>query len=102
MPGSRDPTMTTNQNEMFGRLLKAGISSIVYIEGKSAKIVEDELGQQIGLAGFTIQRYKAGHLPPESRSVQVLAEACVRRGYLGREWLQRLLHHAEYPFAAEL
>src|SRR5215216_365600 len=96
MLGSWDPTMT-RRNDMFGRLLKAGISSIANIEGKTAPIVEDDLGQQIGLAGYTIQRYKAGHVPPDIRTVQILAEACVRRGLLGRPWLERFLQVAQYP-----
>jgi tetratricopeptide (TPR) repeat protein len=82
---------------MFGRLLKAGISSIANIEGKTAPVVEEDLGQQIGLASYTIQRYKAGHVPPDIRTVQILAEACVRRGFLGRPWLERFLQTAHYP-----
>jgi tetratricopeptide (TPR) repeat protein len=92
----------TNRSETFGRLLKAGISSIVNCEGKKAPIIEDELGQLIGVSGDSIQRYKAGHLPPEPRTVQILAEAAIRRGFLGRAWLQRFLHAARYPFADKL
>jgi hypothetical protein len=88
----------TNRSEAFGRLLKAGIASIVNCEGKKAAIVEDELGQLIGISGDSIQRYKSGHLPPEDRAVEILATAAVQRGYLGREWLQRFLHAARYPF----
>jgi LuxR family glucitol operon transcriptional activator len=92
----------TNRSDAFGRLLKAGISSIANCEGKTAPIIEEDLGQQIGLASHSIQRYKSGHLPPEARAIRVLAEACVRRGFLGREWLQRFLDAASYPKAAEL
>jgi hypothetical protein len=92
----------SNRSETFGRLLKAGISSIVNCEGKKAPIIEDELGQLIGISGDSIQRYKAGHLPPESRTIEILAEAAIRRGFLGREWLQRFLHAARYPFADTL
>jgi hypothetical protein len=53
------------RNNTFGRLLKGTISSIAHYEGKTAPILEDELGQQIGVTGASIQRYKAGHLPPE-------------------------------------
>lgn len=90
------------RSEAFGRLLKAGISSIAYVEGKTAPVVEEEIGQKLGVAGFTIQRYKAGHLPPELRMVRVLAEECVGRGLLGRSWLERFLHAAAYPGAADL
>jgi len=90
------------RNETFGRLLKAGIGSISMCEGKTAPVIEDELGRQIGLAGTAVQRYKTGYLPPEPRTVAILAEACVKRGFLGREWLQRFLHAARYPFAEKL
>ena len=87
----------TNQSEIFGRLLRGAINSIAAYEGKSAASVEEELGAQIGLSGTAIQRYKAGALPPEPRTVQALAEAAVRRGYLGRAWLARFLQAARYP-----
>src|SRR5919202_468094 len=87
----------SNRSETFGRLLRGAINSIAAYEGKSAAAVEDELGAEIGLSGPTIQRYKNGTLPPEARTVQILAEAAVRRGYLGRAWLQRFLQAARYP-----
>src|SRR4051812_42776911 len=92
----------TKRSETFGRLLKAGISSIANVEGKTAPVVEDDLGQQIGVAGYTVQRYKSGHLPLETRTVQILAEACVQRGYLGHLWLERFLQVAQFPAPAPL
>jgi tetratricopeptide (TPR) repeat protein len=85
-----------NRSEMFGRLLKAGIASIANCEGKTAPIVEDELGADIGVVGKSVQRYKAGYLPPDPRTVRILAEACVRRGYMNRDWLHSFLHAARY------
>lgn len=87
----------TNRNEKFGRLLKAGIGSAAMQAGKTAPIIEDELGQQIGISGKTLQRYKSGHLPPEPSTVKLLAEACVCQGRMNREWLQDFLHAARYP-----
>src|SRR5215210_9105047 len=87
----------SNRSESFGRLLKGAINSIAAYEGKTAPNVEDELGAQIGVAGTAIQRYKAGHLPPEPRAIQILAEAAVRRGFLSRAWLLRFLQAARYP-----
>lgn len=86
----------------FGRLLKAGISSIANCEGKTAPVIEADLGERIGVAGYTIQRYKAGNLPPEPRTIYLLAEACVRRGYLNRDWLQAFLHAARHPTPDQL
>src|SRR5262245_45075356 len=87
----------SNYNETFGRLLKGAINSIAAYEGATAPVVEDDLGGKIGVAGSAIQRYKTGYLPPESRAVEILAEAAVRRGYLGRAWLTRFLQAAHYP-----
>src|SRR5689334_10816695 len=87
----------SNRSETFGRLLKGAINSIAAYEGKTAPAIEDELGEQIGVAGSTIQRYKAGYLPTEHRVVQILVEAAVRRGYLSRAWLTRFLQAARYP-----
>lgn len=90
------------RNEAFGRLLSGAINSIATYEGKAAPAVEEELGLQIGVAGKTVQRYKAGYMPPDLDAVQVLARALIGRGYLGREWLQRFLHAARHPFADQL
>jgi hypothetical protein len=90
------------KSDAFGRLLKGAINSIATYEGKTSPIIEDELGQQIGVVGATIQRYKSGKVPPETRTVQILAESAIKRGFLGREWLQRFLHAARYPGAQEL
>src|SRR5262245_129854 len=90
------------KSETFGQLLKAGIASITYCERKTAPAIEADLGAQIGVESTTIQRYKTGHIPPEPGSVEKLAEACVKRGLMSREWLQRFLHAARYPFADKL
>src|SRR4029079_6512671 len=87
----------SNRSETFGRLLKGAINSIAAYEGKTAPAIEDAWGNKLGVAGSTIQRYKAGYLPTEPRVVQILAEAAVRRGYLSRAWLLRFVQHARYP-----
>jgi transcriptional regulator with XRE-family HTH domain len=69
----------------------------VTVAGKTAPVIEGELGTEIGVAPTTIQYYKAGNVPPEPRTIEILARACVQRGLLGREWLQRFLHAARYP-----
>ena len=90
------------RSESFGRLLKVGIGSIATGEGKTLPAIEDELRQQIGLTGASIQRYKAGHLPPDLRTIEILAEAAVKRGYLNRECLQIFLYAAQYPAPEQL
>jgi hypothetical protein len=96
---------TSNKSAAFGNLLKGAINGIANYEGKTAPIIEEELGELIGVSGKTIQRYKTGYLPPFDRdndAVRVLADAAVRRGFLGREWLERFLHAARYPAAEKL
>lgn len=90
------------RNEDFSRLLTGAVNSIASYEGKTTAAVEDELGAQLYVSGKTIQRYKSGYLPPDVSVVKVLAVAAVERGYLGREWLERFLHAARYPFAGQL
>ena len=90
------------KNAKFGRLLKAAIGSIATCEGKNASAVEGELGHQLCLAPATIQRYMAGHIPPETRTLEVLASVAVRRGYLNREWLLNFLQSAGYPSPEKL
>lgn len=85
------------RNDEFGRLLKAGLSSIALCEGKNQPAIEDDLGQQIGVTAASIQRYKAGHIPPELRTLEILAGAAVNRGFLSRDWVGRFLRAAGYP-----
>lgn len=85
-----------NRNAEFGRLLKAAVSSIANIEGSSSAIVEEDLGADLGLSPMSIQRYKAGHVPPEERTIEVISEAAVRRGFLSKAWLKRFLNSARY------
>jgi hypothetical protein len=85
------------KNQAFGQLLKAGLASIAYCEHKTSPAIETDLGAQIGVEATTIQRYKAGHLPPELRTLEILAGAAVKRGLMSREWLQQFLRAANYP-----
>ena len=71
------------RSETFGRLLKGAISSIAHYEGKTAPVIEEELGTKTLTSAASIQRYKAGHIPPGPQSIAILAEAAVKRGYLG-------------------
>jgi tetratricopeptide (TPR) repeat protein len=90
------------QDDTFGRLLKAALGSIVSCEGTTAPRIEAELGRAMGVAGATVQRYKAGHIPPDPEQVRILAEAAVTRGYLNRDWLVAFLQAARYPDPAAL
>jgi tetratricopeptide (TPR) repeat protein len=85
------------RSEVFGRHLKAGMASIAYLEGKTQQVIEEELGIPLRIAGVTLQRYKAGYLPSDPSCIELLAEACVQRGLLGRVWLEHFLDAARLP-----
>jgi transcriptional regulator with XRE-family HTH domain len=87
---------TSNKSADFARLLSSAISSIANNEDRTTDSIEKDLGEEIGLSGASIQRYKRGFLPPERRTVEKLAEAGVTRGYLNRDWLIRFLRAAQY------
>jgi hypothetical protein len=90
------------RSETFGRLLKAAIGSIVAHEGVTAPVVEEDLARQMGRSAASIQRYKAGHIPPEPSAVELLARAAVARGCLNRAWLTAFLRAARHPSPAGL
>lgn len=89
--------MRDKPDRPFGRLLKAGLNSIATIERRSGPEVDDEIGDLVGLAGTSIQRYRSGALPSDIRFTTVVAEACVSRGLMGRRWLELFLKEARFP-----
>lgn len=87
-------------NKEFGQLLSGAIASIAHYEGKLSPIVEAEFGELIAVSRHTINRYKRGHLPPEKEAVKIMAEECMKRGYLTGRWLAKFLRFGSYPQAA--
>lgn len=92
----------TSVNKIFGHLVRGAINAIADFEGQNVSIIEAELSEQICMAPTAIHRFKAGYVPRDPKIIEVLAEAGVRRAYLNRTWLERLLRTARYPEAAEL
>jgi tetratricopeptide (TPR) repeat protein len=78
------------------------MNAVAAFEGRRAELVEAEIGEIAGLAQATIQGYKHGRVPESMRTIKALAEFGVRRAYLSRTWLQRLLDSARYPDAQQL
>ncbi len=82
----------------FGQLLTEGVRYICAHESKQMQVVEDELGYAVGRNGSSAIRYwRNGHWPVDSSIVETLAREMVRRGHLGRAWLERFLRSANYP-----
>jgi len=90
----------------FGDLLTQGLRSIAARENKALLALEDELGYEIGVTRHAIEKWRQGNVPPDSKTVGLLAHACIRRGGMDRQWLLRFLTQARFPdkeaLAAEL
>jgi len=88
--------MDAKRSDTLARLLKAGLNSAAMIDGKTGPVFDEEVGKRIGLAGPTLQRYRAGAIP-EHGMTKVFAEVCVERGLMGKRWLERFLEASRYP-----
>ena len=66
------------QNDTFGRLLKAALSSIVTCEGKTAPVIEEEFSDYRPIDGIQIAfraTQKVGPLSVERRVIDVKVNA---------------------------
>ena len=90
------------KSDEFGRLLGGAINSIAYYEGKLIPAIEEEFAQLLHLSRFSVQRYKRGHIPPETEWTKTLAQQCLKRAMLDRRWAVRFLRSAQYPGAKAL
>ncbi len=59
----------TNRSQLSVAYSRCRHHSITNCEGKNALIIEEKLGQH-GLVGHFDSCYKAGHLPPDPRTVR--------------------------------
>jgi tetratricopeptide (TPR) repeat protein len=83
--------------QRFADLLTEAIHRIRTREGKPIRVIQDELGYQLGRqGGSTIEWYRKGHLPPTFDDVEQLARELVRRGHMSQEWLEAFLRAAQY------
>lgn len=94
--------MISSVNKVFGHLVRGAVNAIADFEGQNVSIIEAELSERICMAPTAIHRFKAGYVPRDPRIIEILAEAGVRRAYLSRAWLERLLRTARYPDAPAL
>lgn len=83
--------------QRFADLLTEAIHRIRTREGKPIRVIQDELGYQLGRqGGTTIEYYRKGHLPPTFEDVEQLARELVQRGQMSQEWLEAFLRAAHY------
>jgi predicted ATPase len=89
--------------EKFAQLLTTGIQQIRIREGKSIRIIQDELGYLLGReGGSAIEHWRKGRLPPLLSDVEQLARAIVQRGSLDQAWLAAFLISAGHPAPASV
>lgn len=89
--------------EQFAQLLTQGIQRIRAREGKPIRVIQDELGYELGReGGAAVEHWRKGRLPPHFADVEQLARAIVKRGLLDRAWLEEFLQSAGHPLPAVL
>ena len=87
------------KNERLGDFIREGLSSVAKKQGKTAQVIEVEIGQMLGLSEHTIQKYKQGNLPdpPDlAERIEAIAGYCLRHGRLSPDWAKALLKAAHH------
>jgi hypothetical protein len=84
-------------NQEFGDLLTQGLKSIAARERKALLALEDEIGFEIGVTRWSIEKWRKGRLPPDLKKVDYLARVCARRGGMDKQWLLHFLTQARFP-----
>src|SRR5689334_1166633 len=88
-------------SEEFGRLLSEGLHSIAAHEGKPlldshGHGVKREIADELGLKPGSVDKWMRGQVPTDPERVVFLAEACVKRGRMDEQWLDRFLTSANF------
>ncbi len=95
--------MAAQTKEEFARLLSEGVYRIKLHETKSLQIIQDQLGYAIGReGGSSVDYWRRGHVPSKLEDLENLAREIVRRGRLGRNWLEQFLIHGRHPAPDQL
>lgn len=88
-----------SQSENFGELLSQGLQSIAFHEGKHRKDIKIEWANEWGLEHWIVDRYlrkEEPNVPTDPKRVAIMAEDCVKRGKLDKQWLDVFLTSARY------
>ena len=71
----------TKSAVVFADYLSEGIHLVRQKEGKTVRIVQDELGYALGRqGGSAVERWRKGHLPPHTEDVETMARFFRQRG----------------------
>ena len=65
----------------FGILLTRGIKSISVRENRSIAAVQDELGDQLGVTRWAIEKWRQGHIPGDPDLTLAIAHVCMPVSY---------------------
>lgn len=91
---------------LFGQYLKWGIECVAahqpgWKSGRRKKMTKQDamaiLGERCGRGPDAVERWARGHLPPDFKMVEDLAQACVEMGGMHRSWLHDFLNYAGHP-----
>lgn len=83
--------------EPFGKLLTQGLKSISALEKTELTDLQNELGREIGVSVWTIYKWRKGtSIPNDDRTIALLAQACIQRGRMDRQWLADFLRGTVY------
>jgi hypothetical protein len=78
----------------FGILLTQGLKSIAALEKLDLTELQNDLGREIGVSVWTIYKWRDGtSIPNDDRTIGLLANACIRRGHMDRQWLVTFLNY---------
>jgi tetratricopeptide (TPR) repeat protein len=87
----------------FGDLLTQGLKSIAALEKKDLTVLQQELGQDIGVSVWTVYKWRKGaSIPTDARTIRLLASACVHRGRMDYAWLVKFLNPVSYDIKQSL
>lgn len=96
---------TNYDTKLFGRLFSAGINTIADIEGKNVCLIEEEIGDFVGLSVESIRRYKRGLVNIDKltpKLIKWLSTNAVMRGNLSKAWLISFLDCISYEMKQNL
>ena len=85
----------------FADLLTEGISLLKSRERKTIRMIQEELGEALGLSYHTIEHWRKGkQLPAQANYVEQLAREFIKRGKFDQAWVVQFFASAGYKNGA--